>query len=1423
MALLWCEFMLMACGAMSRAGPGFTAQPDGSTNVAGDLVVFLATATGTATLTYQWQQAETDLPVQPRFTGTTSNVLSISDVMTADAGDYRLIVTDSTGSATSQVANLTVTVPGVVAGEIQIPDAALAAAIRVALKQPAGPLMSNDIAAMIRLSASGAGIGNLAGLEVATNLTSLCLSFNAISNLAPIEGLVQLAHLNLEGNQITNVVSLAGLTSLTRLNLGGNQIASVAALSALTQLTELGLHCNPIASVQPLANMPGLQSLTLFSSGVSDISPLAGLAGLNYLELRWCPLINAETVLAGLTNLGSLYLGGTAVSNLAFLQNHSQLTLLNLDHNNITNLGVLAGLPSLVELDISHNPVTNLAPLLTATNLTTLHLAGNGISDLTQLSAMTGLQSVSLVDNLITNIAPLGALTNLRSLALSRNPLTQWINQPSFTNLNSLWLDGTCISNLDLATSMPGLTVVGIRDCMRRELNPLAGLTKLTTLFADHNFLTNINALQNLAQLRNVELTRNLLDLEPGSPPTTVIATLKSNGASVISHPQNQPPHVSIVPQWFISTNKTSTLTFTVADDIDAAAQISVSAASSDVSLFVNPVIVPGVNGTRSLLLTPASNMLGTATITLTATDLSGSSTNVTLNVAVVPTQEVSITDSNLNVAIHTALNQPGGALTDLVLSELTTLNVHAGTVSNLAGLQWATNLVDLHLKLGGTTNLDGLAMLAGLRSLNIESGSLVDCSVIATLTNLTSLTLKCGQVTNLGFLTGLSKLESLTLKAGTGSSFAPLSGLTNLLVLDLSNNTIGDYPFLAAMRKLLFLDVSRSRLTNITSLTTVTNLQMLSLSHNRLSNISPLTNLPSLLFVDVSLNLLNVPANPTIPTLTARGVSVVSLPQRTPPLLATPATTVVSANVTSQFRTSTWDEGGADDEYPVVTATSSNSNFVFGVNLFATHDLPTFPHDWIISVTPPPGFVGAVSLTLIATSEIGMVAIQPATLKVVEPLLLNGSLLNDNSLIWTSGGGAPWFGQTNTTHDGVAAARSGSIGDSQDSWMQTTVTGPRVLTFWWKVSSEYSFDYLQFHTNGVHAVTSITGEEGWAKRTFNLSEGTQVLRWRYVKDSGYSYGTDAAWLDEVSLRFPATLAVSNLSHTYDGLPHAPVVTAVPGGLLLNITYNGSAVVPTNAGTYALNISVNDPVYGGSATATMTIAKVPLTVAADNKFKPPGFANPPLTVRYSGFVSGEGVGVLDVVPVVNTTATTNSPPGDYPITFTGGADLNYALTLVPGNLLVTSNQIIILSLTGAGTSNAVVTWTSVSNSTYQLQYQPAIGGAWFAVTPDVVATNWTASTVDTGGVGQQNRFYRVMHVGPPPPPVILSLTGATSGNVTVTWSSTSNLTYRVQHKPSFGGGWTSLVPDIVATNSTASAVDSTAGTLQRFYRIMVVP
>ncbi len=109
---------------------------------------------------------------------------------------------------------------------VNIPDPNLELALRKELNNPLGVLTKGDLGKILELSAPGlsapgASIVDLTGIENCTNLETLDLSGNAIVSIAPLSGLAGLQYLDLGGNQITNIQPLSGLYALTTVKLWG--------------------------------------------------------------------------------------------------------------------------------------------------------------------------------------------------------------------------------------------------------------------------------------------------------------------------------------------------------------------------------------------------------------------------------------------------------------------------------------------------------------------------------------------------------------------------------------------------------------------------------------------------------------------------------------------------------------------------------------------------------------------------------------------------------------------------------------------------------------------------------------------------------------------------------------------------------------------------------------------------------------------------------------------------------------------------------------------------------------------------------------------------------------------------------------------------------------------------------------------------
>ena len=91
--------------------PNFLSQPTNLTILAGGNAGFTVTAIGTGQTLYQWQRNGTNLLNDTRIAGADSASLNVSNLISSDAGSYRVVLSNAYGMATSAVATLVVLLP----------------------------------------------------------------------------------------------------------------------------------------------------------------------------------------------------------------------------------------------------------------------------------------------------------------------------------------------------------------------------------------------------------------------------------------------------------------------------------------------------------------------------------------------------------------------------------------------------------------------------------------------------------------------------------------------------------------------------------------------------------------------------------------------------------------------------------------------------------------------------------------------------------------------------------------------------------------------------------------------------------------------------------------------------------------------------------------------------------------------------------------------------------------------------------------------------------------------------------------------------------------------------------------------------------------------------------------------------------------
>ncbi len=119
-----------------------------------------------------------------------------------------------------------------------------------------------------------------------------------------------------------------------------------------------------------------------------------------------------------------------------------------------------------------------------------------------------------------------------------------------------------------------------------------------------------------------------------------------------------------------------------------------------------------------------------------------------------------------------------------------------------------------------------------------------------------------------------------------------------------------------------------------------------------------------------------------------------------------------------------------------------------------------------------------------------------------------------------------PWEVTENESYQGNFSARSGLITHSQISSLSYEINFPEqdTISFYYKVSSEANYDFLNFYIDTLTARWS--GNKDWQFAKYPVQAGTHILKWTYSKDSNTSSYEDRAWIDFVN--FPSDLFETN-------------------------------------------------------------------------------------------------------------------------------------------------------------------------------------------------------------------------------------------------------------------------------------------------------
>ena len=164
------------------------------------------------------------------------------------------------------------------------------------------------------------------------------------------------------------------------------------------------------------------------------------------------------------------------------------------------------------------------------------------------------------------------------------------------------------------------------------------------------------------------------------------------------------------------------------------------------------------------------------------------------------PPKVVSIPDPNLAAALREEI---GDAITTHTILDLTRLSAENNGITDLTGLEHASNLNLLLLGVNTISDFSPIAGLTRLRFLSLAGCGISDVSFLSDLRQLTYLGLGSNSISDVSPLATLTKLDRLYLWDNSLSDVSPLATLTRLAELYLSNNSVSDVSPLAGLTNL--------------------------------------------------------------------------------------------------------------------------------------------------------------------------------------------------------------------------------------------------------------------------------------------------------------------------------------------------------------------------------------------------------------------------------------------------------------------------------------------------------------------------------------------------------------------------------------------------------------------------------------------
>ncbi|WP_169084149.1 leucine-rich repeat domain-containing protein [Paenibacillus sp. PL91] len=196
-----------------------------------------------------------------------------------------------------------------------------------------------------------------------------------------------------------------------------------------------------------------------------------------------------------------------------------------------------------------------------------------------------------------------------------------------------------------------------------------------------------------------------------------------------------------------------------------------------------------------------------------------------------------------------------GESLTAEDLQKLTVVDLSNKGISDLSGLEHASNLTHLNLSNNKISDVSPLQQMTSMRGLNLSGNSIASIQGLAAMKDMVELLVSSNQITSLDVVRNFPRLHTLSVTDNKISNIDALSAATNMLFLKINVNAVTNIDAIGKLVKIQLLDLSHNRISQLAPLRALTGLGHLNIEGNQIRDISPIKNITNLRSIQAANN----------------------------------------------------------------------------------------------------------------------------------------------------------------------------------------------------------------------------------------------------------------------------------------------------------------------------------------------------------------------------------------------------------------------------------------------------------------------------------------------------------------------------------------------------------------------------------------